>query len=239
MIFATTAMAVAQNTRSTQFRCSSPHCTGECEYARTMQAQHIAQAKKKSPFEFGVKAGLNTGNFRVERDGILDNMGIRIDGRTGYHAGVYARLNIAGGFFIQPEGVYNWDRYDIRVWQAGTGEILRHNTAVRVRVIEVPALAGWNIGSSFRLMAGPVFSFENTSFERGGVVTDSDLMRPKTAFTVGIGGSLGSRVSIDIRRCWQFKKDGNTVTIDDRLIDLGDRFTGWTFSIGYRLIPAK
>ena len=54
----------------------------------------------QNPGRFGIKAGLNVANLKVEN---FDNT----DSRLGFHAGLLAHLHLARQWALQPEVVYS------------------------------------------------------------------------------------------------------------------------------------
>lgn len=99
--------------------------------------------------KFGVKGGLNLANLYV--DNVKDeNM------KTGFNAGVYAKIPFAKGFSIQPELLYSGKgaklTYDNIL--LGTGEY-RFN----LNYVDLPVLAVVNIAKNLNLHAGPYVSY--------------------------------------------------------------------------------
>ncbi len=175
-----------------------------------------------SPVDFGVKAGINTGNFKLNKQ---TNYDLVNKARVGYHAGVFARVSLLG-IHVQPELLYNWNGYDIK------GE--EGNSEVKVQTLEVPVLAGMQI-LFLRLNAGPVFNIMNKTSASQGVVDDVETTKPSVSFAAGLGIDL-MKFSIDVRYCGQFKKSNSTITINNSAtpIDVKNNFRGWQFSLGYK-----
>lgn len=193
-------------------------------------------ASAMGPVDFGVKAGINTGNFRLKNSALTDNLHIINEARTGYHAGVFMRLS-ALGLHVQPELVYNWNKYNTNVWRsetAGSDEIVmrRYESKISVQTLEVPVLVGIEI-LFLRLNAGPVFNIMNKTSSSGGIVRDADVMKPSVSFAAGAGIDL-MKFSLDVRFNGQFKRAQNNLTIDDSRYNFKSNFRGWTFSLGYK-----
>lgn len=181
------------------------------------------------PVDFGIKAGVNTGNFDLDKSSLGNSYKAINDSRTGYHAGVFMRVNFLS-FHIQPEFLYNWNSYNMEVWTTGTGD--ENKTKVKVQTLEVPVLAGLDI-LFLRLNAGPVFNVMNKTSTSKGVVSDVDIMKPSVGFAAGLGIDLMS-FSVDVRYNGQFKKSKGTVTISQDTYDIKSNFQGWQFSLGYK-----
>ena len=188
-----------------------------------------------SPLDFGIKGGINTGSFDLKRSNIPENMRIVNDARTGYHAGAYMRLNLLL-IHVQPELLYNWNSYDMAVWQ-GNGVLTEDRTRVRVGTLELPVVAGIEF-LFLRLGVGPVFNLSNAVSLGRGTVSKIEMDRPAVSFTAGVGLNL-MRLSIDVRYNTHFRKTDNQVVIGSQTFNVGNNFQGWTFSLGYQLFPGR
>jgi hypothetical protein len=183
------------------------------------------------PLEFGVKAGLNSTNFDFKRNELGNSMYAFNKARTGYHAGVWMRLGFAG-MFVQPEFLYNWNQYDMKVVGQGQGQGLS-TSKIKVQTLEVPALVGWRV-LILRLNAGPVFNLMNKTTHSGGVVQQADMLKPSISYTAGVGLDVW-KISFDMRYNGLFERAKQTVEVDGASYPLRTNFRGWTFSLGWRL----
>lgn len=172
------------------------------------------------PIDFGVKAGINTENFKLDKH---TNYDLVNKARVGYHAGVFARLGLLG-FLVQPELLYNWNSYDIKF----DGD----KSKVKVQTLEVPVFAGMQI-LFVRVNAGPVFNIMNKTSTSRGVVDVVEMTKPSVSFAAGLGIDL-MKFSIDVRYCGQFRKTNSTIVIDNTPVDFKNNFRGWQFSLGYK-----
>ncbi len=180
------------------------------------------------PVEFGVKAGLNSANFDFNRHHLSDSYYAFSKARTGYHAGAWMRLGFAG-MFVQPEFLYNWNRYDMNVLDGG-----RQSTSkIRIQTLEVPVLAGWRL-LVLRLNAGPVFNLMNKTSHSGGLVDQADMLKPSVSYTAGLGFDI-MKLSLDLRYNGTFERAKQTVEVNGSSYPLRTNFRGWTFSLGWRL----
>ncbi len=178
-------------------------------------------AQAMGPIDFGVKAGINTENFKLNKHTDYDLVN---KARVGYHAGAFARLSLLG-LHVQPELVYNWNSYDIK-----NG---RQKSKVKVRTVEVPILAGIEL-LFIRLNAGPVFNLmSKIKTSNGTFVERVDMTKPTVSFAAGLGIDL-MQLSIDVRYCGQFKKSDSIITIDNEPVGFKNNFRGWQFSLGYK-----
>lgn len=180
------------------------------------------------PLEFGVKAGVNTGNFDLSKKTFGESFWLINEARTGFNAGVFMRLNFVG-VHVQPEFMYNWNRYDMAVLERGGGE--ENTTKVRHQTLEVPVFVGFDV-LFLRLGAGPVFNIMNRTSTMSGALADVDILKPSVSYTIG-GGVDIMKISLDIRYNGQFKKSTQHITIDKQDHTFKNNFSGWTFSLGY------
>lgn len=188
-----------------------------------------AGANAMGPIDFGIKAGLNTGNFDLNKKTFSDAYRLLSNAKTGYHAGAFMRLNFLA-FHVQPELVYNWNGYDITTIPTGLdGE---KKSKVKVQTLEVPVLAGIDI-LFLRVNAGPVFNIMTKSSTSKGTIENVDTMKPTVSFAAGVGVDL-MKFSFDVRYCGQFTKTDSTITIGNETLDYKNNFQGWQFSLGYK-----
>lgn len=182
--------------------------------------------------EFGVKAGINTGNFDLNKINFNNAYYLVNEARTGYHAGVFMRLDFVA-LHLQPEFNYNFNRYDMKV--LGHGDSATQSTnKVRVQTFEVPVLVGFDL-LFLRFNAGPVFNVWNDTSMKSGATTvaDVDITKPSVSWAAGLGVDL-MKVSLDIRYNGQFKRADQNISISESdAFNFKNNFRGWTFSVGY------
>lgn len=181
------------------------------------------------PVEFGIKAGINTGNFNLSKKNFSESILLINDARTGFNAGAFMRLNFLG-LHVQPEFIYNWNRYNMEVIHKGENSS-ESTTKVRHQTLEVPVLVGLDI-LFLRVGAGPVFNIMNRTSTMSGAQADVDLLKPSVSYTIGAGLDI-MKISLDIRYNGQFKKSTQNITIGGDHQSMKGNFSGWTFSLGY------
>lgn len=95
----------------------------------------------QSTAKFGIKAGLNIANLKVED---FDNT----DSRLGLHAGLYAHLHLAPQWALQPEVVYSAEgaKFDF-----GGGE----EATIKNDYVNIPVMLQYMFDNGFRIEAGP------------------------------------------------------------------------------------
>lgn len=185
-------------------------------------------ANAAGPIEFGVKAGVNSSNFDLDKNNFENTYLSFNRARTGYHAGAWVRVGL-GGLFVQPEFLYNWNAYDASVWQRnGSTE---GTAKIKVQTFEVPTLIGWNL-LLLRLNAGPVFTVMNKTQTKGGVVKSASVMKPTVSYTAGFGLDI-VKIAIDVRYNGMFARTKQTLDIGSESFRSKTNTRGWTVSLGY------
>ncbi|WP_028296564.1 porin family protein [Olivibacter sitiensis] len=182
----------------------------------------FAQAQLLPSFQFGLKGGLNFS--KLSEDGRLLNSSTR----TGYQAGVYARVGAAGIHF-QPE-LYVTGKSSEATFNNDGNEVTANVTFTS---LDLPLLIGTRIGLGplgFRVQAGPVVSFmldKGIGSALSNVVTPSNYKNQAIGITGGIGADV-SKLRVDLRYehgLSDLSKDGSE----------SQKLSLWTLGIGYRL----
>jgi len=181
-----------------------------------------ANAQLLPSLQFGVKAGLNFASLKSEDGNYLD-----ASTRTGYQAGVWARIGGAGVHF-QPE-LYVTGK-------SSEAEIVTKNQKGKVSFtsLDLPLLLGTRIGfgpAGLRIVAGPVVSFvvdksiAKTFTED--VLNVNDYKNQAWAVTGGLGLDI-SNFRIDAR----YEHGLSELSKND---SAPQKVNLWTVGIGYRL----
>lgn len=163
-------------------------------------------------FQFGIKGGTNLSKLSTENTLSSDN-------RSGYYAGIWARIGAAGIHF-QPE-----------LYLAGKNTTLEYNTGidaglenkVRFTSLDVPLLIGTKIGAAgigLRFNTGPVISFilddKQSIGDATGNVIRGDFKNQAIAWQFGTGFDFG-KLGIDLRYETGLSKIGKSGYDDTRL----------------------
>ncbi|MET1054687.1 MAG: porin family protein [Pedobacter sp.] len=168
----------------------------------------IAFGQVLPSFQFGIKGGTNLS--KLTTDNTLGS-----DNRSGYYAGVWARIGAAGIHF-QPE-----------LYLAGKNTTLTNDLGlenkVRFTSLDVPLLIGTKIGAAgvgLRLNTGPVVSFildDKQSFgNAAGSVFRGDFKNQAVAWQFGAGFDFG-KLGLDLRYEAGLSKIGKSGYDDTRL----------------------
>lgn len=138
-------------------------------------------------FSIGPKFGVSQGDVRVT-DGFQGE-----ESKIGYHVGAFARINLPV-IFLQPEVLYT-----------NTGGSFRDNTFnydVTFNRLDVPLMVGVNLGSLFRIQAGPVATYLLDSKISSSNTQQNTMIPPREDFTfgyqAGVGVDIGSLV-VDLK----------------------------------------
>lgn len=181
-----------------------------------------ADAQLLPSLQFGVKAGLNFSSLKSDNGNYLD-----ASTRTGYQAGVWARVGGAGVHF-QPE-LYVTGK-------SSEAKLIQENEEGKVSFtsLDLPLLLGTRIGlgpAGLRIVAGPVVSFvidkniANTFTES--VLNVNDYKNQAWAVTGGLGLDI-SNFRVDAR----YEHGLSELSKND---SAPQKVNLWTVGIGYRL----
>lgn len=182
----------------------------------------VANAQLLPTFQFGLKAGLNFSNLKSDEGNYFD-----ASTRTGYQAGVWARIGGAGVHF-QPE-LYVTGK-------SSEAKFIQENEEGKVTFtsLDLPLLLGTRIGlgpAGLRIVAGPVVSFvvdkniANTFTES--VLNINDYKNQAWAVTGGLGLDI-SNFRADLR----YEHGLSELSKNDAA---PQKINLWTIGVGYRL----
>ncbi len=181
----------------------------------------VANAQLLPTFQFGVKAGLNFSNLKSEDGGWLD-----ASTRTGYQAGVWARIGGAGIHF-QPELYVTGKSSEAKLVDRD------EKGKVTFTSLDLPLLLGTRIGlgpAGLRIQAGPVVSFvmdKNIGESLRQVTEFSEYKNQAWAVTGGLGLDI-SNFRADVR----YEHGLSELSKND---NAPQKVNLWTVGIGYRL----
>lgn len=158
--------------------------------AFTISAQNIT---------FGAKAGLNFASMAGDdADGL--------DGRTSFHLGVTAEIEMSDTFSIQPELLYS-----------GQGYTADGDVTGKVDYINLPIMAKFYVADGISLEAGPQIGFlASAKAVVDGESTDIKDSLKSTDFALNLGAgykldsglNFGLRYSIGLTDVYDFDTDG-------------------------------
>ena len=158
--------------------------------AFTISAQNIT---------FGAKAGLNFASMAGDdADGL--------DGRTSFHLGVTAEIEMSDTFSIQPELLYS-----------GQGYTADGDVTGKVDYINLPIMAKFYVADGISLEAGPQIGFlASAKADVDGESTDIKDLLKSTDFALNLGAgykldsglNFGLRYSMGLTDVYDFDTDG-------------------------------
>ncbi|QNL51205.1 PorT family protein [Olivibacter sp. SDN3] len=182
----------------------------------------MASAQLLPTFQFGLKGGLNFSQLRT------DGSWLNSSSRTGYQAGVWARVGGAG-FHFQPE-LYVTGKSAEATFNENNGNVTANVTFTS---LDLPLLLGTRIGLgpiAARVQAGPVVSFlvdKGIGNALQEVTEFSNYRNQAIALTGGVGVDI-MKFRADLRYehgLSSLSKDGSE----------SQKLSLWTIGIGYRL----
>ena len=129
----------------------------------------------QSPVKFGIKAGLNVANLKVED---FDET----DSRLGLHAGLLAHIHLAPQWALQPEVLYSAEgaKFDF-----GNNE----EATIKNDYVNIPLMLQYMFDNGFRIEAGPQLGLLVSSKieDQDGNEEDADDAFKTTNVSIGFG----------------------------------------------------
>lgn len=185
----------------------------------------------------GIKFGLSTPDVDPKAIIVTDEQGVDlyqifvVDARYGVHAGAFVQMQL-GGFFIQPEILYNSTSIDYRIDEPANVDTLFRDT---YRSIDFPVILGIKAGP-VRLGGGPVghINFEDeggfSSYKnRGFNAFFEDLT---WGWQAGIGLDVW-KLHVDVRYEGNFSKLGDHITFFGKRYDFATNNNRLIGSLGF------
>lgn len=142
----------------------------------------------------GLKAGAGASNVDVNEVRSNPWQLSNSDNTTGYHAGIFTRLQLLG-LFVQPEAVLASTGGKVEIYDEQTTESSIKN--FRFTRLDVPMLAGISFFRVARIQAGPVASVLLSAHQDGKAIDDY-LNETDWGWQAGVGVDI-SRLTLDLR----------------------------------------
>jgi len=173
---------------------------------------HAAQAQF---FQIGLKGGVSSSKAQVDEAFSIDGGTFKYEtgkAKLGWHIGLYTRIQISK-LYIQPELLFSSTGGEIEV--TGDGISTPELAEIDLNKLDVPVMVGFFLTKSFRIFAGPTFSYLISDDIKG---TDliSDIKQNYNSATIGYQAGLGfdiSRITLDLKYEGNLSKLGDSVTI--------------------------
>ncbi len=189
-------------------------------------------------FQIGLKGGISSSKAQVDEAFSIDNSTIQYNSgnaKLGWHIGLYTRIKISK-LYIQPELLFSSTGGEIEVTEEGfsTPEVAE----IDLNKLDIPVMVGFFLTKSFRIFAGPTFSYL-ISDEIKGTALISDIKMNYNNATIGYQAGLGfdiSRITIDLKYEGNLSKLGDSVTIPgiDETFSTDLRNPQFIASVGFR-----
>lgn len=186
--------------------------------------QAAAQAQT---FTFGIKGGASTSNISIEEVRNDPWQYREPEKITGYHAGIFSRLQVLG-VFVQPEALLASSGGRIRAIGTTVGSPERTDE-FRFTRLDVPILIGYNFFNFLRVQAGPVASMMLSARQDGNNIDDY-LNETDWGLQGGVGLDI-LRFTLDLRyerinRNYTNQLQGNSFKMENEQ---------YLLSVGYKL----
>ncbi|MFW5656831.1 MAG: porin family protein [Bacteroidota bacterium] len=190
-----------------------------------------------SQFSIGPRIGISSSKVQV--DETYTNNGEEItystdDAKVGFHAGAFARLNLAG-LYVQPELLFTSSGGKIAVESEDRGKEIWNLTYNK---LDVPVMVGVKVLKFIRLQAGPTFSLLLSSDARDVDVYDTasnNYNNATVGYQAGVGFDIGS-LYIDFKYEGNLSKLGDSVNFGNQEFNTDMRNTLLMLVVGINLL---
>lgn len=179
----------------------------------------VANAQTGGGVKLGIKGGVDVSNM-IPSD---EDENFDTEFKTGFHAGIFTNIPLAGGLSFAPELLYSQKGYKT------SGSTLiggPYEFSVTTNFIEVPVLLNIRAADNFNIHLGPQVSFLTStteSFEQGAneyrstVEEENDnLKKSLVGGVVGVGFNVGPKLGIHGRYALDLQKNENGTSTTPR-----------------------
>ncbi len=191
----------------------------------------IAQVK------LGIRAGVSTSDIQPEQLLITNKQKVETfklavnDANYGIHLGLFAQAKL-GGFFIQPEVLFNSNSVDFQVTDLTDLNTLETIRRESYQYLDFPIMAGVKLGP-LRLQGGPVgHLYVNSSsdlFDLQGY--EQNFKKMSWGYQAGVGLDLW-KIILDVKYEGGFQKFGDHIVFDDTNYNFNGSDGRVVFSVG-------
>jgi hypothetical protein len=191
-------------------------------------------------FQVGAKAGISSSHLKVDamfsggddQESVFYKSGEAV---LGWHLGLYSRIQVSR-FYIQPELLYSSTGGKIKI--SNDGIDFPGINEIKLNKLDIPILAGWTFGKSFRVYAGPSFSYllsEKSVWKNTKEVFKQDFTKGTIGYQAGIGVDI-TTISLDLKYEGNLSALGKSVSIPgtDVSFDTDIRNPQLILSMGFR-----
>jgi len=189
-------------------------------------------------FQIGLKGGISSSKVQVDEAFSITEGTFKYEtgkAKLGWHIGLYTRVKISR-LYIQPELLFSSTGGEIEV--SGDGVSTPELAEIDLNKLDVPVMVGFFLTKSFRIFAGPTFSFL-ISEDIKGTELISDIQQNYNNATIGYQAGLGfdiSRLTLDLKYEGNLSKLGDSVTIPviNQTFSTDLRNSQFIASVGFR-----
>lgn len=192
-----------------------------------MMALLATSVAAKAQLLAGVKAGLSTANVEIQQLRNDPWQYTKAENVTGYHAGAFARLQVAG-LFVQPEAILTSTGGKIEV--SGTDNMGVRVEDFKFNRLDVPIMVGYSFLNVLRVQAGPVSSTLLSARQEGQDIRQY-MENANWGFQAGVGLDIGS-ITADVR----YERINRQLTNTAQQTGMQVNNQQFIFSLGYKLI---
>ena len=132
-------------------------------------------------FRIGLKGGINYSNY----SGNFEGVDASTSGEISFHSGVMAEIQVLNKFAIQPEVLYDVEKFEISNLDSGL------DTKFKIDFISIPVLLKYELLDNVKVMVGPEFSFvldhERDLIRNGSYDSNAlDQIKDRTSVALGL-----------------------------------------------------
>lgn len=192
-------------------------------------------------FQLGLKAGLSSSQFKVDevfsygenQESVFYKSGEAV---LGWHVGLYSRLKISK-VYVQPELLYTATGGKIKI--SNNGADFPGLGEIKLDRLDIPIMAGFYFIKSFRVYAGPTFTYvisEKSVWSTTKDVFRQDFQKGAIGYQAGIGFDI-STFTLDLKYEGNLSALGKSVSIPgtDLRFETDLRNPQVILSMGFRL----
>lgn len=168
----------------------------------------------------GIRGGISTTDIQPEQLLITNKQNVETfklavqEANYGIHLGLFAQARL-GGFFIQPEVLFNSNSVDFQVTDLTDFNTLETIRRESYQYLDFPIMAGVKLGP-LRLQGGPVgHLFVNSTSDLLDLQGyDQNFEKMSWGYQAGVGLDLW-KIILDVKYEGGFKKFGDHIVFDD------------------------
>ncbi|MBC7124932.1 MAG: PorT family protein [Bacteroidales bacterium] len=192
-------------------------------------------------FRMGLKGGISSSNVKFSKATITDGANQYIveqgDAKLGFHAGLFARVQIMG-FFVQPELLFSRSQGEVMLKDVTLNNV--YNEMQKFNKFDIPVIVGWKFGPA-RVGLGPVATI---------LISENDGLKDKLAdltnqtvknnfrsatfgYQVGVGLDILKTLTLDLKYEGNLSKLGTGITLGGTDYSFDQRNPQIIMSVGF------